>query len=367
MFGDEGTVELTFCGDAIDADEKVASAAVTAIRQVASDSGRPIEVAAAMADRKLKIYSATERNTGITAFLTAKEIPNPVNAARFEIGEAVPESGDDRFLTVSGLRAKQLMLCDETFESESNMLQSLSGVEPGRIKVTTTDHWVYVLNRPWLTTLILIVGIICLYFEMTAPGATLPGLVSLLCFGLFFWSHVLGGTATGLEIMLFLLGTLALFIEIFVLPGFGVFGISGMIMVALALLMATQDFVIPDNPQQWKQLEGNGLSILLACIVVAIIIVVQVFWLDSIPGLSRLQLRPEEMTVVAAATSLHSAAHLQLGVRGICQSDLRPSGKILVEGQLIDVLSEGEYVEAGQAVSVIRIEGNCITVRKVTG
>jgi membrane-bound serine protease (ClpP class) len=367
MFGDAGPIFMTPWGDIVDAEEKIVSYTAESIRLIAKESGLPVEVAAAMADRKLKVFSATEKSSGLPTFVNESQSQRADVKANFEIGEAIAEAGNDRFLTVGAPRAQQLMLCDETFESETNLLQRLSSEEVVRIEVTRTDQWVYTLNRPWLTTLILILGIICLYIEMTAPGVTLPGLISLLSFGLFFWSHLLGGTATGLEIMLFLLGTFALFVEIFVLPGFGVFGIAGIAMIGISLLMATQDFVIPMTDNQWKQFEGNGLSILLAGIVVAIIIGVQVFWFDSIPGLSRLQLRPEELPVAAPATSLHPAASLERGARGVCQSDLRPSGKAMIDGMLVDVLTEGDYVEVGSEVSIIRIEGNIITVRKVTG
>lgn len=366
MFGDAGPVYLTPWGDMVDAEEKIVSYTAEKIRLLAKDSGRPVELAAAMADRKLRVYYATEKKSGLPVFLNESQTKRANVIANFEIGEAVPESGDDRFLTVGANRAKQLMLCDGVFDSESEMLKQLSGQEVIQISVTRTDRWVYRLNRPWLTTLILILGVICLYIEMTAPGVTLPGLIALVCFGLFFWSHVLGGTATGLEVMLFLIGGLALFIEIFLLPGFGVFGVAGMIMVGLSLLMATQDFLVPQTSEQWKQLQGNSLLILLVGIVVAFIIGVQIFWFDSIPGLSRLQLRPDELPPVATAVDLHPAARLELGARGVCQSDLRPSGKAMIEGCLVDVLTEGDYVETGSQVGIIRIEGNIITVRRIS-
>jgi membrane-bound serine protease (ClpP class) len=367
MFGDAGPVYLTEFGNMVDAEEKVASYVVEKIRLLAKDSKRPMEIAAAMADRKLKVFRAQEKATGLPAFVNEAQSKRAEVIELFEIGEPVPEAGNNRFLTVGSARAKELLLCDEFFDSEGELLKRLSPVEPVRLAVSKTDPWVYMLVQPFFTALILVVGVICLYIEMTAPGATLPGLISMLCFGLFFWSHVLGGTATGLEIMLFLIGTLALFLEIFVFPGFGVFGVAGMIMVATSLLMATQSFVIPQTNTQWEQFEVNGLSLVLVGIVVTAIVAVQFFWFDSIPGLSRLQLKPEEVASTAPVSELHPASTLAVGARGICTSDLRPSGRAMIEGTLVDVLSEGDYVEAQTEISVIRIEGNIVTVRKVNG
>jgi membrane-bound serine protease (ClpP class) len=365
MFGDAGPVYLTPWGDMVHAEEKIVSYTAESIRQLARDAGRPVEIAAAMADRKLKVFTATEKATGRKAFLSELEAKTPQIADQFEVGAAVAEAGNDRFLTVSGERAQQLLLSDALFDSEAEMLKALSSEPPVRITIHWKDRWIYRLNRPFWTGLILIVGIVSLYFEFTIPGATLPGLISLLCFGTFFWSHILGGTAGGLEIVMFVMGAVCMLLELFVFPGFGVFGIAGFGLIGTSLLLATQDFVLPTTAQQWQQLQGNGLSILLAGIVLACLIIVQVFWLDSIPGFSRLQLKPEEQAHLTPTQSAHPASMLQLGVRGTTMSDLRPSGKAMLDGHVVDVLSEGDYVERGTDVSIIRIEGNVITVRRV--
>lgn len=366
-FGDAGPIFLTPWGDMIHAEEKIVSYTATKIRELAKQSGRPTEVAAAMADRKLKVFECTHKESGRVVFLSQAQVDSPKFAGNFNIGLPIEEAGNNLFLTVGGKRAKQLQLCDELFESETELLKKLSAVEPTRISLTARDKWVFTLNRPWLTTLLLIVGAVCLYIEFTVPGVTLPGLISLLCFSTFFWSHILGGTAGGLEIMIFIVGVICLLLEIFVLPGFGIFGITGMGLLGLSLLMATQDFLIPQTQKQWQQLEGNGLSIAIAGIVVAGIVAVQVFWFDSLPGMKPFQLRPEQLPPVSPAVAeTHPAMKIKVGDPGTAYSDLRPSGKAMLDGELVDVLSEGDYVEQGSLIYVLRIEGNIVTVRKLT-
>ena len=72
------------------------------------------------------------------------------------------------------------------------------------------------------------IGAVALYFELSAPGIGLGGLIAGLCFTLFFWSRFLGGTAGWLEVILVLAGAAFLAVEIFVLPGFGIAGITGL-------------------------------------------------------------------------------------------------------------------------------------------
>lgn len=363
--GDVGIIHLNLWGAGVLAEEKEVSYYASVMRQLAVRSGRHPEVVASMMDRKLKVVQATEKASGKKVYLTEGQSQNPAILARVKLDLPLDEAGNDRFLTVSGTRAKQLELCEETFDSESSMLKQLTSVVPVRIQLNWRDELAFSLNGPWISGFIVIVGLVCLYIEFTIPGVTLPGLISMCCFALFFWSHLLVGTAGGLEIMMFLLGAACLMLEIFLLPGFGIFGIAGLLLVGLSLLLATQDFLIPQTREQWQHLERNGLSLALAGIVVAGLIAFQLFYLDTIPGFSKFQLKPEPMPAATVASDfVHPAATLNVGMPGMAHSDLRPSGKALIDGQYVDVVSDGDYVERGTAVQVIRIEGNIVTVRK---
>ena len=94
------------------------------------------------------------------------------------------------------------------------------------------------LRNPWTRLILIMVGIACLILELKLPGVTLPGVLAAVCFVLFFWAHSqLHGQMTVLALLLFMLGLVLLAIEIFVLPGFGVCGISGMLLVVGSLAL----------------------------------------------------------------------------------------------------------------------------------
>lgn len=364
MIGDAGPIMFGPGGQFVHAEEKIVSYTATAVRELAKASGRPEAVAEAMVDRKLKVFLATDRKTGQITYLTELQSQDPQWTERYEIGPAIAEAGEDRFLTVGADRALELQLCDAVVNDESELLQRLTTHPVLATQLDWKDRLVYTLNRPWLTALLLLIGVAGLYLEFSAPGLSLPGLVAVLCFSLFFWSHFLGGTAVWLEVLFFALGVGCLLIELFVLPGFGVFGLSGLAMILIALIMATQDFLLPETPAQWQQLQVNSLSVFAAFVVMGVVIAIQIFFLDSIPGLRKFQLKPEEPSLAVGLELNQAASQLSVGQHGICQSDLRPSGKAIFGDHLADVLSEGDYVERGTPVRVVRIEGNIVTVRR---
>lgn len=370
LIGDAGPIKLGMEGFE-HADEKIVSYLSEALHELAEGKGRPGAIAEAMADRNLKVYEATEVATGRQVYISEHDREKADFAERVRIGPPVAETGQNRFLTVGAERAMELQLCEGVFASEKDFLNQVTVTDVVRTELNWVDNLVYLLNRPWLTALLLIAGLVGLYIELAAPGISVAGLSSLVCFGIFFWSHALGGTSGWLEVLLFLLGVICVVCELFVLPGFGIFGISGLLLLVLSLVMASQDFVIPENATQWSQLRVNALIVLGSVLGALVALFLQVILLDSIPGLNRFRLAAPEVefgnepvAITGLTQSMQSNARsLKLGMFGVAESDLRPSGKVRINDQLVDVVTEGDYVDAATPVEVIRVEGPRVTVR----
>lgn len=368
VLGDAGPIQME--GDAFRfVEQKRVSAIAAVVGQLAEAKKRPAALAEAMVDRKLTVFEATDKQTKVRSYLTSEQIKLPNVIAQFDIGPALPETGLDRFLTVGGMRAVELSLSEGTFDSEAALLERLKFESVRQTKRTWVDNTVYLLNRPVLTGLLLLIGLIGLYIEMTVPGISVAGLVSLVCFGLFFWSHALGGTSGWLEVMLFALGVSLLALEIFVLPGTGLFGITGVLMVVLSLVMASQDFVLPTTSVQWTTLRNNLLIVLGAVATVVIALIVQITYFEWIPGLGRLRLEAPDAATGQSAASLaidtSGSALPELGALGAAESVLRPAGKVRFGTQLIDVVTEGDFLDPGTQVEVVKREGNRVIVRRV--
>lgn len=375
LIGDAGPITLGAGGQFEHVPEKIVSYSAGAIREIALATGRPAALAEAMVDRNLTVYQATEIATGEIVYVTQRQLDDPQFAAGLQVGQPVPEAGNNRFLTLGARRAAELSLSDGVFASETELLEQFSIERVIPTRMNWVDRTVFTLNRPWLTALLVIAGLIGLYLELAAPGISVAGLTSLVCFSIFFWSHVLGGTAGWLEILLFLLGVTCLTLELFVLPGFGVFGISGLALLVISLVMASQDFIVPSNASEWGQFRTNLLFVLGSVLGILVLFFAQILLLDSLPGLNRFRLNADSTKTQDAGSSLTSLTQsssqnpytttVSAGQHGIAESDLRPSGKVRIDDRLMDVITEGDYVEAGTPVEVLRVEGNRIIVRKL--
>ena len=207
-----------------------------------------------------------------------------------------------------------------------------------------------------------------LVIELHSPGIGFGGLVAALCFALFFWSAYLGGTAGWLEIILFCMGAVLLIMEIFVLPGFGIFGIAGGLMVVFSLVLASQTFVVPRNEYQIGQLRNSLLTLCAAGVSTFVAGCVIRAYFPRTPGINRMMLAPPsdaEAADIARRESLAQWEHL-LGKTGVAQTPLLPSGKALFDNELVDVVADGQSVDRGRQVVVVEVRGNRVVVRSAT-
>lgn len=249
-------------------------------------------------------------------------------------------------------------------------LYPLYNLEPGKVHVMR-DDWLdsvaEFFREPMVNVILIMLGIIGLILELKMPGVALPGIVSAVCFVLFFWAYSFVGQFTFLAVLLFVLGLILLGVEIFILPGFGVTGISGVALVIGSLALVTLE-KMPETSQDWLGLTGTlatfGMS-LTGAIVAAFIIA---WYLPSIPYANRLVLTPpgegtNDGPEYTTAPSPHAGL---LGAIGIAESTLRPAGKARFGDDFHDVIAEGDYIQPGSRVQVIEIEGTRIVVKEIS-
>ena len=215
----------------------------------------------------------------------------------------------------------------------------------------------------WATLTMAIYGLIA---ELAAPGLGFPGLVSLLGFGLHIWARHLNGTVDALEIILILIGVICIGVELFVTPGFGLFGIGGACSLLLGLILAAQSFSLPTNPFQRQQIANSVLGIVGTIIGTVILYQMSIRLLrDSWIG--RL-IAPKNNDLAAAQRNSWNEAmvhweHL-VGKTGQTTTRLSPAGKARLGSKIYDVVSDGEMVSANSLVKVIEVTGNRIVVSK---
>ena len=221
------------------------------------------------------------------------------------------------------------------------------------------------LASPAIAFLLLFGGMFLISTEMSSPGLGVPGFLGTLCFVLFFWSQHLGGTAGWLEVLLFVVGVTFIALELFVIPGLGIFGIGGLLLVVTSLVLATQTFIIPRNSEELAQLPKSLGMVVGALSGLVIAMVVMRRYLPNAPLVKRLMLEPPQADSDVLGGAGESASRVSVGARGTTITRLLPTGKAKFSGQVIDVISDGEIVDPKQTVEVIEAVGNRVVVKQI--
>ncbi len=350
------------------AEEKVRTNIAHQLRELASARGRPPALAEAMVNMELVVYQVTNRQTGEQTFMSQEELDAAEDGPDWERGVPVFESREKYFLQVSGQRATELQLAEGTAGDRHELLDQL-GIqgELTVLKPTAVDTAVFLLNLPLITGLLFVVGLVALYVELSAPGISVGGLIAMLCFALFFWSRFLGGTAEILEVLLFLSGVVFLAVEVFVLPGFGVAGLLGLLLMFSGVVMASHHFVVPETPRQLSALAHTMLVVASSGITFLVVASFLSRYFGMLPVLNRLVLQAEggsERSPRASSATQAALAGPSVGVGdlGRAHSALRPAGKAWFQDELLDVMTDGDFVEAGRQVRILEIQGSRIVV-----
>ena len=368
--GDVGVIAQGADGAFDRVPEKLVSPFLLTLESLAKKKDRPVGLLQAMVDRNLHVFEVTHRDSGAHTFMTQFEID--AAAGEWIKGDIVPESRDEILLTVNGNRAHELQLAEPPC-NDFNELRLRLGVPDSHDldprSATWVDDFVFILRSGIGGFALVSLALICLYLEAHLPGGFF-GICSAVFISLFFWSRYLGGTAGTLELVMFALGVGLLLLEIFVIPGFGVFGISGFLLMTGALVMASHTFAGMSAGERFQESMGSLGTLTGALVTVIVVAALINQFLPSIPFLRGLILAPPGQISDDDGPRLASnllnetgGGPVEVGARGIATSTLRPSGKAAFGDQYLDVVSEGAYIDHGSPVEVIRVAGNRIVVR----
>jgi membrane-bound serine protease (ClpP class) len=325
---------------------------------------------AALVDPRVEVFRY-ERPGGVAFFcedeLEEHRAAHP-DGPPWRKGERVGVAG--RPLVLSGAQAFEFGLADKVvadfaeFRRHYGLEHDPTLLEPG-----WADFLVDALASPGVAAFLLMIGFIALYVELQSPGIGVGGFVATVCFLMFFWANYLGGTAGWLEVTLFVAGVSCLLLEVFVLPGFGIFGLGGGAMVLASLILASQTFFFPRNPYQFVQMQRSLLTLAGAAAGFIVAAVVLRRFLPRVPGLRGVFLEPpcgEEAETIRRREALIDAERL-LGARGTAATQLTPGGKARFGGELVDVISDGDLIPRGAPIEVVEVHGNRVLVRAVVG
>ena len=247
----------------------------------------------------------------------------------------------------------------------------ITDYEITRYEPTAMDRLLGFLTNPAFQGILIMLIIGGIYFELQTPGLGVPSIVALTAALLYFAPLYLEGLAANWELFLFIVGVILILLEIFVIPGFGITGILGILAVVLGLAFAMIDTDLLKYIPTGELSAGIILQpVALVIIAVAGALLLSI-WLGSrfLRGRSRLRerivltsgLHPEEGYI-----SHTSSRHL-VGQQGITRTALRPAGKVLIDGTLYEAAGEnGLFIEPGRPITVVRDEGGTLYCRELS-
>lgn len=350
---------------AMPADEVHASL-VTIRDVIAKDSNRSWSLVAALVDPDVKVHRYQNTKTGLVDYFTRDEWKEQNDSENWQQGDLVtPPVG---VLDVDGTRAKELNLADDTVENFDELKQ-LYGLEndPRLVEPNWADILIEALARDDVAAGLLTIAFISLIIELHVPGIGIGGFVAALCFLLFFWAKHLNGTADWLEVLLFFAGAISLMLEIFVLPGFGIFGLGGGLLIIASLVLASQTFVMPHSAAEYDQLRESLTVVGAAGILTIVGMMIIRRYLPNLPLFNQIMLPApvgEAAEELSARESMGHYEHL-LGEIGVTTTRLVPAGKARFGEELIDVTCESDLIDRGSKVEVVSVRGTRVVVKAV--
>ena len=344
--------------------EKIQTVLRTKFRKFAEKNGYPVLLAEAMVTKEIEVYRVVTEERPDGYYITGRELKemNDKEKKKLKSKKLIIEEG--KLLTMYAKEAYEYQFAKEIVEDRNSLLKllNLENVTPDILETNWSEEMVRFLGR--ISPVLLGIGLAALWMEFKSPGFGLPGIVGILCLATVFLSKHLVGLAETPEIIIFFIGILLIAVEILFIPGFGIAGIPGIILILIGAILSFQDFTIPRTPYDVDLFITNIFAVMCSIIGSGIAIFLMFKFMPGMPFFNRLVLTTSETTQNGFVIPSQPAGGSDLtGAKGMALTALHPTGKIEVNNNTLDVVTDGEFIEKGQTVEIIEIRGNRIVVK----
>jgi membrane-bound serine protease (ClpP class) len=268
--------------------------------------------------------------------------------------------GKGKLLTLTTTEALEHKVADfraDTLEAVLDRL-GIAGADVRRVSPNWAEHLVRFLTHPVLSSLLMTIGILGIIVELRTPGFGVPGALGIASIALFFWGHWLVRLAGWEEILLVASGIVLLALELFVIPGFGIAGIAGIVAIIAGLTLS-----LVGAGATWELVGAAVGRVALSLLIALGASLVLLRFLPHLP-FARSLILDTGLDATSGYASAPEEDRRWLGKHGTAVSPLRPAGIADLDGERVDVVSDGGYIEAGAWIHVTRVDGNRIVVRQ---
>lgn len=268
-------------------------------------------------------------------------------------------------ITFSTSEAIKYGFCDGKASSIKEALAqaNLHDYELINYQLSTTEKIIAIFLNPFVSGILILIIIGGIYFELQTPGVGFPILASFIAALLYFVPYYLNGLAENWEILAFIVGVVLIALEVFVIPGFGVAGISGIALTlgSLILVMLNNDMFDFSFVAAEKVIQAAVTAILGLLGGILLMFFGGIKLTDS-AAFKKIALQGKFEKAQGYTSNFRTQSFL--GKKGITYTVLRPSGKILIEDELYDAYTRGNYIDAGVEIIVVGEGGTSLKVRE---
>jgi len=273
-----------------------------------------------------------------------------------------------KILTFTAIEAMKNGYCEGMAENVDDLLRqaNINNYEIKEFKPTTIDRIIGFLTNPVISGILIMAILGGIYFEMQAPGIGFPLIIAILAAIGYFAPLYLEGLAENWEILVFIVGLILIALEIFVIPGFGIAGVLGITFAFTGLTLS----LLNNVRFNFEHVEGK--SVLLALLTVTLSLTFGFFlslWLSrkmftaQTGPFSKLALNSVQLSE-EGFVGVDVRMREMVGKTGFAHSMLRPSGKVNIDGDIWDAMSEESFIEKGEKIIVHKQEAGQLYVVK---
>ena len=320
-------------GDGEQAPDKYQSYMRSIMRSTAEAKGRDPKIAEGMVDEDLQVDSVSQEGKVIT----------------FSTSEAIKYG-----------------FCDAELNSIEEILkrQNINEYEISNFQLSSSENIISLFLNPFVSGILLLLIFGGLYFELQTPGVGFPIIASITALLLYLIPYYLNGVAENWEIVLLFLGIILIAVEVFVIPGFGVFGILGLFtsIGSLILIMLNNDlfdftFVVS------RDIVSASLAVLSSIFLLGILILFGGIKLTDTNAFKKIALEETQDSKLGYVSNKYSDEYI--GKKGKAFTVLRPSGKVIIDEKLCDATSYDGFIEKNSKIKVVGNEGSALKVSKI--
>lgn len=315
-----GAATVVNGNDGMAAPDKYQSYMRSMMRATAEANNRNPKIAEAFVDPDIILDSAIKKNGKVLTFSTSEAIKN-------EFCEAQVNTIED-ILKRNNIKTSEIYYYD----------------------LPLSEKIIALFLNPAISGILILIMLGGIYFELQTPGIGFPIIAALVAAILYFTPYYLNGLAQNWEILCFIIGIILLGLEIFVIPGFGVVGVAGLILIftSLILSMLNNDFF------NFDYVNKSDLNVAMGIVAFAFVLTVALLFYtgDKLLQSKRFQKIAQAGQKIESLGQQSELQTIHIGSVAISKTVLRPSGKIDLNGENLDAFTEGEYIEPNENVII---------------